>query len=429
MVLRACLLFLAFTIAGCGDDDDPGNDDGGMPDSGRRDGDGAMNDAPDGRRDTGMDGNPDAPGSDGTPDGTPPIDGGPDATIDTGPSCVTDRILLARAGTTSACSFELPAGVDHARVNLVLEHRVGFDEPLCYDGFEGCRDGIEWFFIGDEVALCDATCIALEDTYPTGALYAEIGCERTSCMGGGCLPAGEFCDADRSFCCVGTECRGGRCASCTAAGLACMDDAECCDGNCDGGICKAGIDGQCDNDSGCTVGTCISYQCRCPDFHIACGGACVDQRESPNCMGCGNTCRSDQVCTFLGCDCGGASPNSCELGAYCTDTATDAENCGYCHRTCNPDHVCNGGNCVCPPGLMECSGNCVDIATSAGNCGGCGNPCYSPFACQGGMCLCAPGTMMCGSSCYDLQTSNLHCGMCGNDCRGGRTCVGGMCVT
>src|SRR5262245_52783811 len=62
-------------------------------------------------------------GTDGA--GDAPVDAGADTTrVDSGGSCVTQTVVLARGGTTSSCSFEVSTSIDRERVNLSIGGRL-----------------------------------------------------------------------------------------------------------------------------------------------------------------------------------------------------------------------------------------------------------------------------------------------------------------
>src|SRR5262245_33446722 len=196
--------------------------------------DGAV-DARDARADTGSDG----PGGDVAVDGPAGVDqrvdqtggsdvpadtgGGGDAPADTGSGgdarCTTQTIILARGGTTSSCSFPVPSSVPRDQVNLSIGGR------LCQQGSNNCTARGGWFWFGNEVALCDDTCIAWENS---GAnLILEVGCPSESCFVA-CHELGGPCGDGINSCCAGWRCSNGTCGTCTRGGQSCTTTAECC---------------------------------------------------------------------------------------------------------------------------------------------------------------------------------------------------------
>jgi hypothetical protein len=165
----------------------------------------------------------------------------------------------------------------------------------------------------------------------------------------------------------------------------------------------------------------------CPEEHqTVCDGQCTSYlTDSNNCGGCGNVCRSDQLCGDGACVC---NPGLTECGAECVDAQTDPANCGACGNTCQSDETCIGGACLCDPGLTQCGAGCVDLQADPANCGTCGNACYTDELCVGGACVCNPGLTQCGEECLDLETDPDNCGACGNVCPVGGVCVGGACA-
>jgi len=392
------------------------------------------------------DGPGDAPGP--GPDGTAPADqavaapeapagadapvadraaGGADAAVDvmapldSAPSCTTQRIILGRGGTTSSCSFPVSGAIPRDRVNLVYGgHR------LCQQGSNNCTPWGGWFWFGDEVALCDATCLSWEDS---GAnLVLEAGCPSESCFVP-CHQQGGACGDGVNSCCVGWRCSAGACAACARGGDACTSSAECCAGTCQNGACIGGLGSACSSPAGCSQGECREGRCQCATDQILCNSGCVSFTDPGNCRGCGNVCAAGRVCTADGCVCDPRSASPDECNGACVNKATDRTNCGFCFFTCpRLDQVCAAGRCGCPPGLTDCNGSCFDTATSQNHCGMCNRGCPAGVeVCTGGNCVCAPGLTRCSGACVNLQTSKLNCGACGTACPGNKTCTGGAC--
>ncbi len=419
------LLGVALATSGCGSSGNGGNQASGGSggDAGLFDGappDGQSVDSappPDGSDAAGMDAAADHAASDAANDGSPGGDGSaPDA------SCQPQLIFLAQAGTTSACSFPVPATVDHNQVNVLM------GGELCRQGSNNCGPQGGWFWIGNEVALCDDTCLAWDNS--GGKLYLEVGCPSESCYVA-CSKAGGKCGNGINHCCVGTRCENGTCAACGKGGDSCSSTSDCCSGgSCQGGSCIFGMGGPCTSTAGCSQGVCKSNGvCGCDTGQILCNSGCVSYTDPNNCRGCGNVCASNLICTTAGCVCDPAKglPDLCN--GVCVDKSSDRTNCGACSHTCpRLDQVCISSKCQCPAGQTDCNGNCVDTKTSQTHCGGCNQPCATGReVCQGGSCVCASGYTDCSGTCVNLLTDKYNCGSCGNACKGNKLCVNGAC--
>jgi len=434
------VLFLAggllpSTVIGCGDgsSSDPvqaGSDAGAVPDGAKAD--------------VGKDSPGDSPvmpdGSDATvaPDGSPDvstIDGSlADQAVADGPSdgpavdqiapeasCQTDLILLATAGSTSSCSFAVPANVDHDLINVLMGGK------LCEQGSHNCSSKGGWFWSGDEVALCDDTCLSWENS---GAkLYLQVGCPSESCFTP-CSNAGGLCGNGDNYCCTGFKCIGGTCATCKKGGESCSAAADCCNGStCQGGQCIGGLGGTCISDAGCTEGVCENNVCQCGPGKIYCGGECLDFLDPMNCRGCGNVCKPGRICTMEGCVCDPQLGFPDECNGVCVNKSTDRENCGYCYHVCPKlEYVCNSGVCGCPDNQSDCNGNCTDTQTSLSHCGSCNHGCVpGAQVCNAGVCECAPGYSVCSGNCVNLLTDKYNCTACGVACPGNKLCKNGVC--
>lgn len=426
----AGMCLLAASISGCG---------GGLPGA-----DGATVDARDAadRRDSNVADAPDALGDDRPAGVDAPADisidtpsgidqrvdqAGNDAPTDTGAidsgTCTTQTMVLARGGTTSACSFKVSASIARDRVNLSIGGR------LCQQGSNNCTARGGWFWFGDDVALCDDTCLAWE---ASGAnLVLEVGCPSESCFVA-CGQAGGRCNDGINSCCAGWRCNGTTCGTCVHGGNACSTTAECCSGSCKNGVCVDGLGGVCDSPAGCSQGECRDGRCQCAVDQILCNSGCVNYLDPNNCRGCGNVCPTGtgRVCTANGCVCDPQSAFPDECNGTCVNKKTDRTNCGLCFNTCSKlEYVCTNGVCGCPGGQMDCNGNCTDTSTSQTHCGMCNHACPpSTEVCSAGTCVCAPGFTRCPSgACVNLKTDRLNCNACGMACQGNKTCNNGSC--
>ena len=345
-----------------------------------------------------------------------------DAAVDSATSCTTQTIVLGRGGTTSSCSFAVPAGVARDRVNLSIGGR------LCRQGSNNCTSRGGWFWFGDDVALCDDTCIAWE---ASGAnLILEVGCPSESCFVA-CSQLAGPCGNGINSCCAGTRCTSGSCAACAHGGQSCTATSECCSGTCQNGTCVGGLGGVCVSQAGCSQGECRDGRCQCAVDQILCNSGCVSYTDPNNCRGCGNVCPTGtgRVCTANGCVCDPQSAFPDECNGTCVNKSTDRTHCGFCFFNCPKlEQVCTNGVCGCPPGLTDCNGSCVDTSTSQNHCGMCNRGCPGGVeVCAAGTCQCAPGYTRCSGTCVNLQTNKFNCSACGTACPGNRTCSNGMC--
>jgi hypothetical protein len=352
--------------------------------------------------------------------GDAPIEAAP---VDSGASCKTQTIILGRGGTTSSCSFKVPSSISKDQVNLTFS--AG---GLCEQGSNNCTPRGGWFWFGDEVALCDATCLSWENSRAN--LILEVGCASESCFVA-CGQAGGRCGDGINSCCAGWRCTSGTCAACERGGQSCGTNGDCCSGACKGGACVDPLGGTCVSQAGCSQGECRDGRCQCAVDQILCNSGCVSYTDPNNCRGCGNVCPTGtgRVCTADGCVCDPQSALPDECSGTCVNKSTDRTNCGSCSLTCpRLDQVCTNSVCGCPPGLTDCNGSCVDLRTSQNHCGMCNRGCPAGVeVCSASACACAPGYTRCSGTCVNLLTSKLNCSACGVPCPGNKTCNNGSC--
>jgi hypothetical protein len=351
--------------------------------------------------------------------------GGVDVAPGDGPAgCGTQTIVLGRGGTTSSCSFKVPVSIPHDRVNLLLG-----GGRLCRQGSNNCTPRGGWFWFGDEVALCDATCLSWEASRAN--LVLEAGCASESCFVA-CGKEGGPCGDGINGCCVGWRCSNRVCATCARGGQACLGTSECCSGTCQNGTCVGDLGSACATQAGCSRGECREGVCQCAVDQILCNSGCVSYLDPNNCRGCGNVCATGtgRVCTADGCVCDPKSAFPDECNGTCVNKSNDRTNCGFCFFTCGRlDQVCVASKCGCPAGLTDCNGSCYDLSTSQNHCGMCNRGCPAPVeVCTAGDCACAPGLTRCPiAGCVDLMTNRFNCRTCGNACNGNKPCNNGTC--
>ena len=318
----------------------------------------------------------------------------------------------------------MSATIPRDKVNLSLG-----GGRLCEQGSNNCTSRGGWFWFGDDVALCDATCLVWENS--RSILFLEVGCESESCFVA-CSQLGGLCGNGINGCCAGWRCTGGTCATCVHGGQACTTTAECCSGTCQNGSCVGPLGGVCVSQAGCSQGECRDGRCQCAVDQIWCNSGCVSYLDPNNCRGCGNVCATGtgRVCTANGCVCDPQSALPDECNGVCVSKANDRTNCGACFNTCGRlEQVCNNGVCGCPGGMTECNGGCFDTKTSQSHCGMCNRGCaVNGEMCSAGTCVCATGLTRCpAGNCVNTQTDRLNCGGCGMACNGNRTCSNGVC--
>jgi hypothetical protein len=249
----------------------------------------------------------------------------------------------------------------------------------------------------------------------------------------------------------GTSGSGGSGGSCTAGGVACSTNAQCCSGLCDPAAktCTGAV-GKCAGaGSSCTVATdCCNLQCNagvcasatsctadngtCTTSSTCCGGNCTGgkcQALNTSCLTAGNPCTATAGDGGVagGCCSGLCSGGKCVLGSsFCIQPGD----------VCARDLDCCGGFCSIASGATL--GVCMDVSTSGAGqcthdgvlCNGCGSCCSrncGPWA-QTGVNVCQPGlgckilNSLCTSSseCCGGDTGAVTC----NPATGGNTSIG-----
>lgn len=212
----------------------------------------------------------------------------------------------------------------------------------------------------------------------------------------------------------------------------------------------------------CAGGKCVIA---CEELSADCnhneGDGCeVFTGDDPkNCGGCGNACKTGEICWKGACGC---PSGFTRCGDECKNLASDELSCGSCDTKCvappvtdpewkcgpgiQPDNStwgCSGGGCklACKAAYGDCDSNfcsngCeTDVRSDPLNCGACGHQCDANQQCENGSCLCPTGTTRCGNRCVDLNVDPDYCGDCGTGCPGAQgdsangvpTCTGGRC--
>ncbi|MBW1811275.1 MAG: hypothetical protein JRJ87_24000 [Deltaproteobacteria bacterium] len=284
-------------------------------------------------------------------------------------------------------------------------------------------------------------------------------CVNTSCQN---TPKADDtpCD-DGLYCTAADHCRAGRCISeardcsdwsdachtggCSEADSSCVaepkqDGTECEDGlyctvadQCQGGVCIAGTDRDCDEGDFCTTDTCNDEFDRCehvweqqpgeegPLDDPSCSNNQDDDcdtltdMDDPDCSGCteNEDCDDLNPCTADLCDAGAcsnpavANDTPCDDGLYCTepDLCSDGE-CNGTRRDCSElDDQCNTG--VCDELNSQCVAHPKDAETPCND----GDDCTMNDMCDTGSCLGEP---------LDADSDGFVSDLCdGDDCDDG----------
>ena len=98
------------------------------------------------------------------------------------------------------------------------------------------------------------------------------------------------------------------------------------------------------------------------------------------------------------------------VGRICLDLQANQYACGACGRACSYRQSCVAGRCLCPDGLVDCSGTCSSPPTDTANCGSCGNACGPSQTCSEGQCVQAcRGIGLCDNGLEVIDLSDYGC--------------------
>lgn len=248
------------------------------------------------------------------------------------------------------------------------------------------------------------------------------------CIDGVCIEAGD-CDASGTECTSSGQCCSGRCepetgtglvkclAFCVPEGTACAKALDCCDLNCNGGVCGGAqclIESEvCTTNAECCSNICTGGQCQIDLSNTDCrptGETCNSGSGSGCCEACDET-QNPPICIH--------GPATCHVnGAGCTTSAD------CCNGQCLPNDQgmltcqipCIAINDMCLFDAECCGLNCVNGSCQppVGNCVPTGDTCTTNADCCSGLCV--------GGSC------TLPCELDGAACAANGDCCGGQCV-
>lgn len=324
-----------------------------------------------------------------------------------------NKLLLVMAIGLAACGGQ----------NAATECSLGAEGAACATSTDCCSNDCSGGSCG-AVGSCTATGLACTDAASCCSGACESGtCTPVSCAGVGttCATAGECCTGrcDSNVClptnsclapnadCVAgamNDCCSGRCEPlqgmtgvtrctnfCRGNGAACQKAVDCCDLNCNNGVCGGEI---------CAVQSddCTSNAQCCSN--ICAGDRCQLDPANTMCRGVGETCNSgsQQGCCSMVCDVT-QNPPRCDFGPG----VCKAQNAG-----CTMDSDCCHG--ICDPQTKLCATPCTP---TGGTCTT-GPDCCSSV-CTNGSCAPPPACDPIGTGC----TTDAQC------CTG--LCLGGFC--
>lgn len=249
------------------------------------------------------------------------------------------------------------------------------------------------------------------------------------CIDGVCLESGE-CEAAGTECTASGQCCSGRCEPetgtglvkclpfCMGEGTACEKALDCCDLNCNGGVCggaQCRVEGE----------DCVANAECCSNI---CGadGRCEIDRTNPDCRPTGETCNS------------GTSNGCCEVCDEDQDPPICVHGAGTCHITgagCTTDADCCNGQCLPNDnGVLTCQPPCLVTGEScsfSAEC--CGLDCAGdPPTCVPTDCVptgdqCVNATDCCSGLCIGGHC-DLPCKLEGVGCSGNADCCSGLCL-
>lgn len=213
----------------------------------------------------------------------------------------------------------------------------------------------------------DGACLENGETCDDQAQCCDGSCESGVC--GSSAPA---CGAFDATCagprdCCSAHCVSGKCsASCVSDSLDCSEDSDCCSGQCSGGVCAALADG------------CATSGNACDDNDECCSGLCLNEAcdiNSSFCSQVSDVCASDDECCSGTC----VFSSSGYLGV-CDEAPSGASNCndGIAGTVCDSCNDCCSRLCV-PFGATGTS-----VCQQAQGCRQTGEICQTDGECCGG---------------------------------------------
>ena len=325
-------------------------------------------------------------------------------------------------GSCGKCGLDKNCVVDADCLSGDCDNSTCLEAVICGDGV--CEEG-EYCY-QDSAGCADTACYEPFCSNGCTQIVVAQGGNDESCAfpsfcdgAGGCIAPVESCmDGARNQDETDVDC-GGSCNPC-GTGKACLVDADCITGDCEGGICVDIF----------IIETCVDGIRNQDETDIDCGGSC-DR------CGLGKLCLADTDCISGDCEnniCVGVvvcGDGICEEGEYCSQDSTGcADNTCYepfcsngCGQTfvsygandegCVSPNYCNGaGSCigavVCGEGVCSEGENCGQDATDCAD-----NTCYEPTCSNG-----------CGQTLVGYGDNDENC-MLPNYCNGAGSCISG----
>lgn len=308
--------------------------------------------------------------------GIPPVDAGPEATLN-GP-CTTVGALNcvghAQKGMMMCDGTKwVPNGA--CAGSQLCDTMAGPTQGTCVAPVSNCANQQPGYSYcsGNSKVTCGPDLLTVSgETCP-------FACSAGKCTGE-CVPSSRDCDGQTPLSCAtnATWLRGTTCA-----------------GDCNKGIC-----------CGSTTPT-------------LCNGTCVDpQTSNANCGGCGVQCSTagGKSCRAGVCQC---PAGMTDCSGTCVSLTTSSTNCGGCGKVCAAGRTCQTGVCACPSGTLECNGVCTNVQADNANCGACGVTCGAA-TCYAGTCggdnLITNGDFSNGSTHWQITqaTTGVTSGMSGS---------------
>lgn len=103
---------------------------------------------------------------------------------DAGGGCQGMLTVLVKNGQSSSCGHDVPVAYDAGAINVYFSGSPGVLQKVCRRAGSGScgpdGKGEGWFWAGDKIAFCDATCAKIDEG-PNATFLIETGCPTTDC--------------------------------------------------------------------------------------------------------------------------------------------------------------------------------------------------------------------------------------------------------